>query len=178
MHDVTSKIDGFFKSDFNRKFIICISIPFISSLIYLTDILLLPEFNTTEQISHISAITVTQRDAFGYSSSQRKVGYNYSTTNNFKFSTLKKYLRAPEVTMTISPMFNIVKTVESQHKKVKIESGFNGINKFLLIFSNAIILISLCYTFIAKEIAENACLNLIYFNIIMFLLWGYLIIKF
>lgn len=80
--------------------------------------------------------------------------------------------------MTISPMFNIVKTVESQHKKVKIESGFNGINKFLLIFSNAIILISLCYTFIAKEIAENARLNLIYFNIIMFLLWGYLIIKF
>lgn len=177
MHDVTSKIDGFFKSDFNRKFIICISIPFISSLIYLTDVLLLPELKITENISQISSITVTKRNAFGYSST-KKVGYKYNTVNNYKFATLKRYLRVPEVTLTISPVFNIVKAVESQHKKVKIESGFSGINKFIFIICNIIILISLCYTLVTKKITENARMNLIYFNIIMFLLWGYLIIKF
>lgn len=178
MHDLTSKIDRFFKTSFKRKFIFIITIPLLLSCAFLTDILLLPEFKTTDKISRISTITVTKRDAFGYSSSQKKAGYSYSTIGNYKFSTLKRRLRTPEVTMTISPVFNVVKTVKSQEKRVKIESGFNGINKFMFIFCNTVVVISLCYTFLTKNISENARLNLIYFNIIIYLLWIYLIYKF
>ena len=178
MDKVLEKITTFFKKDFKKKFILFFSVPLFASAIFLTDFFFLPEINQTDSISSIMAIKISQSEG-GTSMRKRKVrGYRYTTKTNFKFSTLKKRKIESDVELTVTPLFKVVKSVTVDSKKVSLESGFNGLNKLLLICCNSIILLSIFYMILTKKISENARLNLIFLNAFILAVWLYALVLF
>ncbi|WP_428742391.1 hypothetical protein [Tenacibaculum sp.] len=172
MDKTTNRINNFFKKDFKKKFITFISIPFMFSALFLADYFFFPEFNKTEKISQVSTIEVSGHHKFSSSNTTTKIGFNYITENNYKFSTTQeKRIIASEIKLKISPIYKTVKTVEIENKRIKLSSGLNGISGILFIICNSSTLISICYTLLTNKITENARLNLIFSNAFIFILW-------
>jgi len=172
-----NSMDRFFKKDFKKKFLICASVPFLLSLLYVIDGSLLPERSITDEIASRKKISMSQNEEF-MGRTRRKVGYQYVTEKDYSFSTFVKTIKTKEVEMTISPLFNTVKTVKSESKNIQVQSGFYGMNGVLIMAILISILFCTCYLLLKKTISENARLNIILFNILLFVVWGYLFVKF
>ena len=178
MQKLTNSINQFFKKDFKKRFLICASIPFLLSLIYVIDGSLLPEKTVTDQIIKRKKISMSQSQEF-IGRERRSVGYQYFTEKKYTFSALKESkVRHNEIQMTISPLFNTVKTVKSGSKTIQVQSGLYGMNGVLIMAILISILFCTFYILIKKVISENARLNIIFFNILLFIIWGYLFFKF
>jgi len=171
------KIDNFFAKDFKKRFITIISIPLLLSIFFLVDFFLLPEINKTESIAQIQIIQIPKSAGGTSVRTSHNAGYKYITDNNYKFSTSnRRAIESSKIDLSISPVFNTVKTVIIENKKINIESGFNGIQGKLLILCNGIIIISIFCALLIKNITEHSRQNLIFLNIFFFLIWGYALI--
>jgi len=178
MQKLTNSINQFFKKDFKKRFLICASIPFLLSLIYVVDGSLLPERTITDQVAYRKKISMSQSQEF-MGRVRRAIGYQYFTKKGHQFSVLKESkVRHNEIEITVSPLFNTVKTVKSGRKNIQVQSGLYGMNGVLIMAILISILFCTFYILIKKVISENARLNIIFFNIILFVVWGYLFFKF
>ena len=171
------KIDVFIAKDFKKRFISIISIPLLLSTFFLVDFYLLPEISKTDSISQYQIINIPKSAGGTSARTSHKVGYKYLTNNNYKFSTSsKRAITSHEIDLTISPVFNTVKTVMIENKKTSIESGFNGVKGVLLVLCNGVIIISIFCALMINRITEHSRQNLIFVNIFFFLIWGYTLI--
>ena len=178
MNQITNWTSNFFKRNFKKKFLLFIAVPFLVSTAYITDFLLLPEIKKTEKISAFVLITLPQ--SAGGTSVQRpkNMGFKYITSNGFKFSTMRTRIENPDLEIYVTPLFQTVKRVFSEKKKIQIESGLNGVNGLLMISGNLIMLIAIGYVLFVKAISENARLNLIFLHVCLFGLWIVVIVKY
>lgn len=179
MIKLTQYIDLFFSSKFKKKFTAVISIPLIITSLYLVDFYLLPELKETDNIEKIYTITAPQSVVGTSARRNKKIGKKYVTENGFNFSiSNKSSIGFNRVDLAISPIFKRVKKVSLKNKQIRISSGMNGMSKYIFIICYSIIIGSICYILFSKNITENAKLNLIYFNVFMFCLWGWIIFNF
>lgn len=164
----------FFKTDFQKKFFACAAIPFFISLIYVIDGSLLPHRTVKDQVVYRFKM---KRTSGYYGESTSTVCYKYKTQKNYQFSTLKT-IGFKEVEMTLSPLFNTVKTVKSGKKLIQVQSGIYGVNGVLIFAILISMIICALYIVLKKKISENARLNIVFFNFILLLIWGYLFMVF
>ncbi len=179
MAAIFDSINNYFKKDFKRQFILYSILPLSLSLIFLFDFLILPEINKSDSISQLSIIKTSQNFNGRSYGSQRDVGYRYFTKNDYTFSSLEDRIQNPKIQLTLSPLFKTVKTVTAVNdRNINLASGFNGLNKLMLLTTNFVILISILYLSIKKEITENARLNIIFLNLLLLIVWIYAMVKF
>jgi len=168
-------IDHFFKNKFKKKFIYATSSILLLSFLFLMDIYILPGSTKTDVV--YSFRKITQQTGNSWNRSKRTVGYKYTTENEHQFSTSRRgLLKSPKITMEISPITKTVKSVQLNGKPIKLTSGVNGANMVLLISCNLIILISISYITLVKNLSENSRLNLIYLNLFVFSVWIYMLV--
>jgi hypothetical protein len=142
------------------------------------DAFLLPAHKTTDTIRSVRKITMVKQDAFGVSH-RRTVGYKYITEKGSTFSTeKKKKIRDSQIQIAVSPLFDTVKSVKAGSKNIQLQSGLYGIDGVLLMAIFISILISFVYLWLKKTPSENAKLNLIYWNMFLFIVWSIIFIKF
>lgn len=169
---VSGKISLFFKKDFKKKFTIFLLKPILITALFLVDFFLLPETIVNDSISYVSFINTPQTSQDNSVRANKSIGYKYTTARDLKFSTIETKIESRNIKLTVSPLFKTVKTVITPNNiSVALASGFNGFNKFLLILFNSIMLVSIVYVNLAKEITENARLNLIFFNLFIITVW-------
>jgi hypothetical protein len=174
-----NQIDAFFAKDFKRRFIPIIAIPLIISIVFLVDFFLLSERNETDSIVYTQAITLSKSAGGTSAQTSHIAGYKYSTFNNYSFLTSRRTpFKSNKIELTISPIFKTVKSVEMDNKKIKIASGFSGINAVLLILCNTVIIISMLYTLATKKFTEHRRHNLIFVNVFLLLIWAFVLIAF
>lgn len=175
---LTNGIARFFKRDFKKRFLTIMSFPLFFCSLYLMDCTVFPDYKTKDKIVSIFDITQSSTNAYGVRTT-RVIGYKYVTEKDFVFSTeKKKKIRAPEIEIVVTPVFDVVKSVKTGTKNIQLNSGFYGIDGVLLMAVFISLLISFAYTLLKKEISENAKLNMIYFNIFIFIIWFWMFLKF
>lgn len=178
MVEALNKISVFFKKDFKKKFIVFVSIPLLLSTLLSIDCFLLPSYKETDHISQVYYITISNSGVGRASRSSQTVGHKYLTQKGYSFSTEKGRVIETEITLHISPIFKLVKKVTAKNRKIRVNSGMQGINLVFLIGCMLTVITSLIYIFIMKEISKNARLNLIFVNLFIFILWTIVIIQF
>jgi len=176
MSVVIDRISLFFKKDFKKKFVIFITIPLASSVIFLADFFLLPEIHKTDVITKIGIVKIPQNVGGTSVRTTRNSGYRYTTATNLKFATPTTRIKSPEIQVTITPLFKTVKAVSTTKKKINLASGFNGLNKVLMLLCNIGMVSSILYVLLTKEITENARLNLLFLNMCTLAVWIYALI--
>lgn len=175
--NLLKKIDNFFAKDFKKRFITIISIPLLLSAFFLVDFFLLYGISKTDSIAQIQIIQIPKSAGGTSVRTSHNAGYKYITDNDYKFSTSnRRAIESYKIDLSISPVFNTVKTVMIENKKIDIESGLNGIKRIMLVLCNSIIIISIFCALLIKNITERSRQNLIFLNIFFFLIWGYALI--
>jgi len=159
---------NYFKRDFKKQFFAYSIVPVLLSLIFLFDFFLLPEVNETDTVSQFKVLKA----------GEAITGYKYITKNSFKFSTTDYKIKKNNIRLTISPIFKTVKSITVNNKNIELESGFNGISKMMLITTNFVIVFCIIYLFITKKITENARLNILFLNLLLLILWVYIMRKY
>ncbi len=167
-------LEFFFRKKFKKKFIIIASVPVCLSLLYLIEITLIPGFEVNDQITGIRKITISSNN--GAYRTSRNMGYRHYTEKEYKFSTLSKRIGFKNVEMTVSPITQTVKRVSINGSPVKISSGFKGTNKVLLIIVNCVLILSIAYALLIRQISDNARLNLIFLNLFLLMVWLYILV--
>ncbi|WP_024481119.1 hypothetical protein [Cellulophaga baltica] len=170
-------INGFIKTNFKRKFLLLIAVPFLLSSLFIIDFLLLPEHHQTESLRNSEWIFLPNHSIASKERSKH-MGYNYTTENDYKFSTLRTKIESSYIEITSSPIFKTVKTVTVEGKEIAIQSGLNGVLGVLMISGNLILLISGSYVLLKQDISQNARLNLSFLSLFLFAIWGYALIEY
>ena len=178
MNNVANGISRFFKRDFKKRFLTLMSFPLFFCCLFFLDYTLLPEYKTTDRI--VSVYTISSYSTNQSNGTRTRSGsYQYVTENDFVFFTEGiKRIQTPEIEIAITPLFDTVKSVIVDTREVEFNLGLYGIERILLLAVFISILISFAYIFLKKTISENARLNLIYFNIFIFIIWFWLFLLF
>lgn len=177
IHKVTNSITRFFKRDFKKRFFVIMSFPLLFCTLHLVDFSILPAYKINDTIQSKIKITYSSTNDYG-ETRYTTVGYKYITENSYAFSTKKANLLGLKVHLKVSPLFKTVKSATLGTKDIKLQSGPHGVDGFLLMGIFLSILISFAYLLLKKVLTENAKLNLIYWNLFLFIIWLWIFIKF
>ncbi len=160
--------------NFKRSFTIALVIPLLISTFYIIDFY----FLTSEIIlDEIIDLPKNKYNNPGYRRPNTDV-YKYKTKTKFSFTSNFKYFKKSKIEVTHSPIFKSIKEIKvsGKNQTKTLLSGLNGRFRFLYFISYSSLIFSLIFINLKRKINENVKLNLIGFNLFLFVISLFIIL--
>lgn len=159
----------------NVTIMLLLCIPLLVGLFFV-DSWIFPQKTVTDEITSYSKVFVNNNNQF--SRGRIFIGYIFYTQNGFEFSTEKTYIDENKVTLTHSPIFKNVNSVQTENNDYtdKLISGVNGASFYFALGLTLSAIISVCLLAFPKNLSENGFQNIILLNSFLLIITIYLMV--